>query len=95
MTYQSDFTLPPEILVQIAEQSFNFLPELIRIVIKTTMQAEQQQYIQVEPYQYSPDRRRHASSYKPKTIKSRIGEIKLDIPQVREGGVYPGTLEKG
>jgi len=95
MTYQNDCTLPPEILEQIAEQGFDFLPELIRIVINAAMQAERQQYLQVAPYQHSPDRRGHANGYKPKTIKSRMGEIKLDIPQVREGGFYPGALEKG
>jgi putative transposase len=95
MTYQSDFTLPSEILEQIAEQGFDFLPELIRIVINAAMQAERQQYLQVAPYQHSPDRRGHANGYKPKTIKSRMGEITLDVPQVREGGFYPGALEKG
>ncbi|MFZ2096373.1 MAG: IS256 family transposase [Anaerolineales bacterium] len=95
MTYQSDFTLPSEILEQITEQGFDFLPELIRIVINAAMQAERQQYLQVAPYQHSPDRRGHANGYKPKTIKSRMGEIKLDVPQVREGGFYPGALEKG
>jgi putative transposase len=95
MTYQSDFTLSSEILEQIAEQGFDFLPELIRIVINAAMQAERQQYLQVAPYQHSPDRRGHANGYKPKTIKSRMGEITLDIPQVREGGFYPGALEKG
>lgn len=32
---------------------------------------------------------------KSKTVKTRIGEINFDIPQVREGGFYPGALEKG
>jgi putative transposase len=95
MTYQSDFTLPSEILEQIAEQGFDFLPELIRIVINAAMHAERQQYLQVAPYQHSPDRRGHANGYKPKTIKSRMGEITLDVLQVREGGFYPGALEKG
>lgn len=95
MTYQSDFTLPSEILEQIAEQGFDFLPELIRIVINAAMQAERQQYLQVAPYQHSPDRRGHANGYKPKTIKSRMGEITLDVPQVRESGFSPSALEKG
>jgi putative transposase len=95
MTYQNDCTLPPEILEQIAKQGFDFLPEFFRIVINAAMQAERQRYLQVAPYQHSPDRRGHANGYKPKTIKSRVVEIKLDIPQVREGGFYPGALKKG
>ena len=38
MTYQEDFTLPSEMLEQIASQGFDILPELIRIVINAAMQ---------------------------------------------------------
>jgi putative transposase len=95
MTYQNDFTLPSELLEQIASQGFEVLPELIRIVINAAMQAERQQYLGAAPYQHSPDRQGHANGYKPKTVKTRVGEITLDIPQVREGGFYPQALEKG
>ncbi len=95
MTYQGDFTLPPELLEQIATQGFDVLPELIRIVINAAMQAERQQYLRAAPYQHAPDRRGHANGYKPKTVKTRLGEITLDVPQVREGGFYPEALEKG
>ncbi len=39
MTYQTDCTLPDSLLEQIAEQGLGILPELIRIVINTAMQA--------------------------------------------------------
>ena len=95
MTYQKDFTLPSEILEQIAAEGFDFLPELIRIVINAAMQAERQQYLKAAPYQHTPDRRGHSNGYKPKNVRTRLGEILLDIPQVREGGFYPEALEKG
>ncbi len=37
MTYQDHFTLPTELLEQVAEQGLDFLPELIRIVVNTAM----------------------------------------------------------
>jgi len=95
MTYQHDFTLPSEMLEQIAAQGFDVLPELIRIVINAAMQAERQQYLRAAPYQHTPDRRGHANGFKPKTVKTRLGELTLDVPQVREGGFYPEALEKG
>jgi putative transposase len=95
MTYQGDFTLPNELLEQIAAQGLDKLPELIRIVINAAMQAERQQYLGAAPYQHSPDRMGHANGFKPKTVKTRLGEIDFDIPQVREGGFYPQALEKG
>ena len=43
MTYQTDCTLPDELLEQIADQGLDVLPELIRTVINTAMQIERQQ----------------------------------------------------
>ena len=58
---QTDFTLPAELLEQIAEQGFDALPELIRIVINDAMRLERQNYLGVAPYQRSPERRGRAS----------------------------------
>jgi len=95
MTYQDDFTLPTELLEQVAEQGLDFLPELIRIVINTAMQVERQKYLGVGPYERSAERQGHANGFKPKTVSTRIAPITFDIPQVREGGFYPQALEKG
>ena len=95
MTYQGDFTLPPELLEQIAANGFDKLPELIRIVVNAAMQAERQQYLGAAPYQRTPERQDQANGYKPKTVKTRMGEITFDVPQVRKGDFYPEALEKG
>ncbi len=95
MTYREDFTLPAEYLEQIASQGFEVLPDLIRIVLNAAMQAERQQHLNAAPYQRTPEREAHANGYKPKTMQTRVGRITFDVPQVREGGFYPETLEKG
>jgi transposase-like protein len=71
------------------------LPELIRVLVNNAMQVERQNYLRAKPYERTTSRRGHANGYKSKTVKTRIGEINFDIPQVREGGFYPGALEKG
>ena len=95
MTYQGDFTLPSELLEQIAAHGFDKLPELIRVVVNAAMQAERQQYLGAAPYQRTPERQDQANGYKPKTVKTRMGEITFDVPQVRKGDFYPEALEKG
>jgi len=95
MTYQGDFTLPTELLEQIATNGLDTLPELIRIVVNAAMQAERQQYLGAAPYQRTPERQDQANGYKPKTVKTRMGEITFDVPQVRKGDFYPEALEKG
>lgn len=95
MTYQNDCTLPNEIVEQIAEQGLDFLPELIRIVVNTAMKAERQQYLGAAPYERSEQRRDQANGFKPKTVRTRMGEIQFSVPQVRGGDYYPQALEKG
>lgn len=95
MTYRQDFTLPAELMEQVAEQGLEILPELIRIVINAAMQAERSEYLQAGPYQHTSERTGHANGYKPKTMHTRIGDITFAVPQVREGGFYPQALEKG
>jgi len=59
------------------------------------MQIERQKHLRVGPYERSCERQGYANGYKPKTVKTRLGEITFDVPQVREGGFYPGAMEKG
>jgi len=95
MTHQEDFTLPSEIMEQIAEQGLDYLPELIRSVVNTAMKVERQKYLRAGLYERSEERQGHANGYKDKTVKTRLGEINFAVPQVREGGFYPEALEKG
>src|SRR5512144_2566195 len=95
MTYREDFTLPAEIMEQVTEQGLDILPDLIRIVINAAMQAERSEHLQAAPYQHTPERRGYANGYKPKTVRTRVGDITFAVPQVREGGFYPQALEKG
>jgi putative transposase len=95
MTYREDFTLPAEIMEQVQAQGLDVLPELIRIVINAAMQAERSEHLQAGPYQHSEERQGYANGYKPKTMRTRVGDITFAVPQVREGGFYPQALEKG
>jgi transposase-like protein len=95
MTYESDCTLPDELLEQIAQQGLEALPALIQTVINRAMQLERQQHLGVGPYERSGARQGRANGYKAKTVQTRVGRITFDVPQVREGGFYPQALEKG
>lgn len=95
MTYQPDCTLPKELLEQIAAGGFEALPELIQVLIDEAMRLEREQHLGAGPYERTPERRGQANGYKPKTVKTRLGEIQFAVPQVRQGDFYPEALEKG
>ena len=91
MTHQNDYTLAEDI----AEKGLEAIPELMRILINNAMQVERSKYLQAEQYERTKERKGHANGFKPKTVKTRIGEITFAVPQVREGGFYQSALEKG
>jgi transposase-like protein len=91
MTHQNDYTFADEI----AERGLEAIPEPMRVLINNAMQVERSKYLQAGQYERTEDRKGHANGYKPKTMKTRVGEITFAVPQVREGGFYPSALEKG
>ena len=95
MIYKHDCTLPTEYLEQLTEQGLDSLPNLIRVMVNEAMRIERENYLGAKPYERSEDRQGHANGYKPKTVRTRVGEVTFEIPQVREGGFYPHALEKG
>jgi len=95
MIYKNDCTLPKEYLEQLTAEGLESLPEMIRILVNEAMQIERGNYLQAKPYERSENRRGYANGYKPKTVKTRVGKVAFDIPQVRGGGFYPEALEKG
>ena len=91
MTHQDNYKLTNEMIAKGMEAA----PELMRVLLNHAMQIERSKYLQADQYERTEDRKGHANGYKPKTLRTRIGEITFAVPQVREGGFYPSALEKG
>src|SRR5512135_1919998 len=95
MTHQEDYNPSGKAVEQLAKDGWGAIPELIRILVNQVMQAERAHYLQAGQYERTEERKGYANGYKPKTVKTRVGEITFSVPQVREGGFYPSALEKG
>jgi transposase-like protein len=91
MTHQNDYTFSEEL----TEKGLEAVPEMMRVLINQAMKVERSKYLQAGDYERTEDRKGHANGYKPKTVRTRMGEITFAVPQVREGGFYPSALEKG
>jgi hypothetical protein len=48
MTYQDNFTIPQEIMEQIIEHGWEYIPEMIREMINSAMQVERDNYLGVK-----------------------------------------------
>ncbi len=95
---QVDSTSPggfQEILELLAEHGFEGMAQAMQVLFNEAMKVERSQVLGAQPYQRTIERRGYANGYKPKTLRTRVGEITFAVPQVREGGFYPQALEKG
>ena len=95
MTCQNDcsqFDLAMELLIT---NGFEGVADTIGILMNSAMQIERSRHLQANPYERTANRRDYANGYKPKTMKTRFGEVQLEIPQTRTSDFYPQSLERG
>ena len=95
MTHQNNYNLSAKTLEELTHNGLEAIPELMQTLINQAMQVERAKFLQANEYERTATRKGHANGFKPKTVKTRIGEITFAVPQVREGGFYPSALEKG
>src|ERR1700730_16606312 len=87
--------IPSHILEMLAEGGLDGLGEAVKILLNAAMLAEREKYLGAAPYERSEKRRSQGNGFKKKTLKTRVGEIGLSVPQTRDGQFYPNSLEKG
>ena len=100
MTYQNEFTLSEALLGQLTAEGLEALPTLFQVLLNAAMQIERQKHLGAAPHERTQERTGHANGYKDKTLNTRLGQITVAVPQVREvngqgGGFYPQSLERG
>ena len=95
MTHQENYNLSSSTIEEMTRNGLEAIPELVRVIINSVMQTERSNYLQANAYERTEERKGHANGYKPKTVRTKLGDITFAIPQVREGGFYPSALEKG
>lgn len=79
----------------ISEQGFSGMAEAMQILLNEAMLVERSRHLQAEPYERAETRQDYANGFKPKQLKTQLGELSLNVPQVRKGEFYPSFLEKG
>lgn len=74
---------------------FDGLADAVTVLLNSAMVAERCEYLGAAPYERSAARVGYANGFKDKTVKSRLGELRLSVPQTRDSDFYPQSLEKG
>ena len=88
-------SLPREILEELMEEGAGAFRKVLEKLLNLAMELERSEFLGAEPYERTRERRDHANGSKDKTVATRVGRLKLKIPQVRNLSFYPKSLERG
>jgi transposase-like protein len=95
MTHEDQSTRFEELLQLLSEHGFDGMAEAIEILMNEAMKLERAETLGAMPYQRTEARRGYANGFKPKTVNSRLGRLRLKVPQTRDIEFYPSALERG
>ena len=88
-------SLPREILEELIEEGAEAFRNVLEKLLNLAMEVERSEFLGADPYERTSRRRDHANGFKDKTVATRVGRLKLKIPQVRHLSFYPRSLERG
>jgi|SRR6185312_9884986 len=96
MTHVPDLTSLEPVVQLLTEHGFDGAAEALEGLFNIAMRLERSLVLKAGPYERNGERLGHANGFKPKTLRTRLGELQLAVPQVRgEISFYPSALEKG
>ena len=95
MTHQNNDTTLADVMKLLSEYGFEGFLDAMKILMNEAMKVERSQALQAEPYERNEQRLGYANGFKPKHVQTRMGPMKLDIPQTRGLEFYPKALERG
>jgi putative transposase len=80
------------LLLKDAFKSNDGMKDFLREVIQQVMHAEAAEHVNAAPHERREDRKGYRNGSKPRTLATRVGELELDVPQVRGCEPYSPSL---
>src|SRR3990172_10042531 len=75
------------------EPDEGFLQEALQRLTQTVVELEAAKQIGAGRYERTPERRTYRNGHRDRVWETRVGEIPLRIPKVRDGSYFPSLLE--
>lgn len=95
-----DPTLISRALAHLSDHGFDGMASALEVLLNEAMKLERAEFLRADPFERTDERQGYANGFKPKSVKTRIGELHLSVPKTREHGdpgsaFYPSCLERG
>lgn len=86
-----------EMMQTLMSEGLQGFPAVMARIYNLAMRFERELHLGAKSYERTDERIGYANGYKPKTIRTAAGNIRLQIPQVRDTDrpFYPRSLERG
>ncbi len=84
-----------DLLKVLIDHGYEGMLEVFQTLLNEAAKIERSEALRATPYERAAERTGYANGFKDKTIHTRMGAVKLKIPQVRGLEFYPGCIEKG
>lgn len=72
----------------------DFLRELVQRTVQQVLEAEMTSFLGAETYERNGERRGWRNGYKPRVLKTRVGELELMVPKDRDGQFQTELFER-
>jgi putative transposase len=96
MTHRNNDNKLKAVMELLIENGFESFTDVLRILLNEAMKIERDNALGAALYERTETRKGYANGYKPKTVDTRIGKLRVDVPQVRgDVDFYPSALERG
>lgn len=67
---------------------------LLEVAIRDALEAQVTEHLGADHYERTDQRRGRRNGTKPRTMKTAVGALHFDVPQVREGDFHPSVFER-
>lgn len=95
MAHDDQSNARDEVVQLLAEHGFDGMAQALETLLNEAMKLERSAALGAAPYERAESRRGYANGFKPKTVTSRLGKLRLQVPQTRGMAFYPSALERG
>jgi transposase-like protein len=99
MTHRVDDTTIAHVMETLIANGLDGMADALAVLMNEAMKLERSKFLAAGPFERTEERRGYANGYKDKTLRSRLGELGLRVPQVRDTAdgetFYPQALERG
>ena len=96
MTHQADARVIEDVVQLLYKNEPSHMADGMRLMLNEAMRLERSQALESRPVPTVDKRRGYANCVQPKTPRTRVGELALQVLQVRgKNDFYPSALERG